>query len=175
MSSLLLPHWQRSPTLSSPLRTSTPLLQCVHLRLNEAARRKQQHPSKPSSGHTRVAPIAVAPEGIYKSYSLPSQLEMASAKKLWVFGHDWEGEEVLTVRCKTPSVRTRVVMVPGPCGPEMDYQGVPDTLPHSTSSLAQANPVSLTSERHTKVAPSEMPTATNFSYFIRIYILFQAL
>ena len=44
-------------------------------------------------------------------------------------------------------------VVPGPSGPEMDYRGVPDTLPYSTSPLTQASPVSLASERHTKVAP----------------------
>ena len=59
----------------------------------------------------------------------------------------------MTVGGKTPSLCTRVVVVPGQCCPELDHGGVQDTLPHSSSSLTQANPVSLASERLTKVAP----------------------
>ena len=44
--------------------------------------------------------------------------------------------------------------MPGPCSPEMDLRWVPDTLPQSTSTHTQTSPVSLNSERHTKVAPS---------------------
>ena len=47
-----------------------------------------------------------------------------------------------------------MVVVPGQDCPEMDNRGVPDTLPYTTSSLAQGCPVSFTSERHTQVAPT---------------------
>ena len=59
----------------------------------------------------------------------------------------------MTVRCKTSSLRTSMVVVPGRDSPEVDLRGVQDTLPHSTSTHTQGSLVSPTSERHTQVAP----------------------
>ena len=96
-------------------------------------REGQQQPSKPSSGPTRDGTRGRGSRGC-KPYSRLSQTKNAPSDK----PQEEKGEEVLTVRCKTPSVYTSLVVVPGLYSPEMDLRGVPDTPPHSTSTHTQA-------------------------------------
>ena len=66
-----------------------------------------------------VAPGGVAPEGTNPS---PGRLlcEMAPSDKPQGFrGRGVKGDEVLTVRCKTP-FRTSMAVLPGHCSPELD-------------------------------------------------------
>ena len=92
-----------------------------------------------------VTPGSVAPEGANPTPGRLLCVTAPSEKPQGFRGRGIKGEEVLSDRCKTP-FRTSVAVLPGLCSPEMDCRRVPDTLPHSTSSLTQASPVLLPGE-----------------------------
>ena len=54
-----------------------------------------------------------------------------------VFVHERGRQRILGRWGKTPSLFTRMVVVPRQHGPELDFRGVQDTVPHSTSTITQ--------------------------------------
>ena len=90
------------------------------MRLNEEARQaSNDSPQNCPLDPPGVAPVGMAPEGASPTPGCLS-LRRLQPTSLRVFGLEGEGEEALTIWCKTPSFRTSVFVVPEPCGPEMD-------------------------------------------------------